>query len=692
MKKLTLLLIVILKFNITTAQWEQTSGPLGGYINCMASEGANVYIGTNQDVYRSTNFGNNWEATNSSFDQSVRSIAVMGSVVFVGTYDEGIIRSMDKGNSWSKVNNGLIYRNSTINSLSRIGTQLFAGTEDGVYFSRDSGRLWLNVTNNLKDSYVMSLFGSGTDIYACGYGGVSRSADSGRTWQFIWDMDLLSPKASLSSFAADSNYLVVGTLGGGLFYSNDFGKSWKVSKSIFWEVSISAIIVKDNSIYASGGYENGAVFVSNNFGQSWNRYELGIINTEVNVFSISGSNIYAGTDGGMYLSTDGSKTWKPINEGLKVQTISSIIPVNNGILTGTYTNGMYQSINNGNSWEQINNGLETKEVLALISDGTNVYCGTDEGMYLSKDQGKTWKSKKSGDPYIWKPFSFAIQDSRIFAGTGQRIIIVSDDKGETWNQYNNEVAFPPNEWSSINAILVEDSVMIAGAGHYGIFTSFDHGMSWINTLKFPNVFGYGVLSFLRVKNRILAASTEGIYVSDNSGYSWKNIGSGIPYNVEVYSLLKLNNGIYAGTDNGVYRSDDQGINWKNVSQGLMDNARVFSLMIKDQFLYAGIYNGSVWRLPLTEVLGVSKIENKMISTIYPNPTSKLLNVVLDHVDDRNFKITLSDIYGKSIISKELSSNQNKLEFQLDMEDYINGVYLLAISSQDYQYCEKIIKQ
>ena len=46
MKKLILLIIIALTANFANAQWQQTNGPYGGNINCIASDGTNIFAGT----------------------------------------------------------------------------------------------------------------------------------------------------------------------------------------------------------------------------------------------------------------------------------------------------------------------------------------------------------------------------------------------------------------------------------------------------------------------------------------------------------------------------------------------------------------------------------------------------------------------------------------------------------------------
>jgi photosystem II stability/assembly factor-like uncharacterized protein len=66
------------------------------------------------------------------------------------------------------------------------------------------------------------------------------------------------------------------------------------------------------------------VLVSTNGCTSWKSSSTGIENLFVNTLANDPNNanlIYAGTDGGAYISTDGGRTWGPINGGLLGATV-----------------------------------------------------------------------------------------------------------------------------------------------------------------------------------------------------------------------------------------------------------------------------------------------------------------------------------------------------------------------------------
>jgi len=175
MKKLILLTIIAISANIVNAQWQQTSGPGGGSILCLTSDGSTIFAGTYKGgVFLSIDSGSNWTAVNNGLTNLyVSSFVISGTNTYAGTRGGGVFLSTNNGSSWTEVNNGLTYL--YVSSFVISGTNIFAGTDanggGGVYLSIDSGSSWAAVNNGLTNFYVKSLTISGTNIFAGTFSG-----------------------------------------------------------------------------------------------------------------------------------------------------------------------------------------------------------------------------------------------------------------------------------------------------------------------------------------------------------------------------------------------------------------------------------------------------------------------------------------------------------------------------------------
>ena len=76
-------------------------------------------------------------------------------------------------------------------------------------------------------------------------------------------------------------------------------------------------------------------------------------------------------------------------------------------------------------------------------------------------------------------------------------------------------------------------------------------------------------------------------------------------------------------------------------------------------------------------------------SIYPNPSSSLINIDLRNVEERVNKITLYDIMGKTIKSMEIYKNDL---YVLDLNNLSSGLYHLGLSTKEHKVTKQIIKE
>ncbi len=76
----------------------------------------------------------------------------------------------------------------------------------------------------------------------------------------------------------------------------------------------------------------------------------------VRCFAVSGSNVFAGTYGGVFLSTNNGASWTA--DGLTQKMVYSLLVNGTNIFAGTVNGGgIFLSTNNGNSWTTVNSGI-----------------------------------------------------------------------------------------------------------------------------------------------------------------------------------------------------------------------------------------------------------------------------------------------------------------------------------------------
>ncbi|MDD1475237.1 hypothetical protein MEO41_28820, partial [Dolichospermum sp. ST_sed4] len=102
-------LFAFITLSDTNAQWLQTDGPNAGEkIRCMIVKDSVIFSGTyNNGLYKSTDFGSTWSNINTGFPvYDVFSLAVNDSIIFAGT-NNGVLYSKDTGISWNNASIGI---------------------------------------------------------------------------------------------------------------------------------------------------------------------------------------------------------------------------------------------------------------------------------------------------------------------------------------------------------------------------------------------------------------------------------------------------------------------------------------------------------------------------------------------------------------------------------------------------------
>jgi len=119
---------IVLLCPIGSAQWMQTNGPTGGNVDSFAISGTNLFAGTCNGVFLSTNNGTNWTQSG-LVGQSISCLSIGDTNLYAGSdeSDGGLFSSTDNGSHWSHT--GLMLRVTSVESVPNEsgGTNLFAG-------------------------------------------------------------------------------------------------------------------------------------------------------------------------------------------------------------------------------------------------------------------------------------------------------------------------------------------------------------------------------------------------------------------------------------------------------------------------------------------------------------------------------------------------------------------------------------
>jgi photosystem II stability/assembly factor-like uncharacterized protein len=361
-------------------------------------------------------------------------------------------------------------------------------------------------------------------------------------------------------------------------------------------------------------------------------------NQYVYILGSSSGNIFAGTGGGIFRTTDDGSNWMSLTNGVSDNNwVYSMATSDSNIFAGTDFSGLYLSTNYGNTWAELNGGL-INHVNALKIDSMNIYAGTGGGIYRSTNLGQTWSSHLLDS--IW-----------------------------------------------VYSILAEDNRLWVGSGH-GVFFSKNSGMSWVQINNGdPNS---TVFSFVKYGTNIFAGTANGIYVIPIDSTSWTKI-SNLTF---VFSILAINNNLYAGTGHGIFLSSDNGLNWTEVDTG-MTNKDVNTLILVGDYLYAGTWGSGVWKRPLDEITSVEAVQSKLntykLFQNYPNPFNPSTTISFSIPKSGLVKLIIYDVLGKKIktlLNEIKTPGSYKTEF--NAEELSSGIYFYKIQAGDFTETKKLI--
>ncbi len=220
--------------------------------------------------------------------------------------------------------------------------------------------------------------------------------------------------------------------------------------------------------------------------------------------------LYIATAIGLFIVTQTTGDWEIVRHTLKEKKLTSVAVTEGVIIAGT-KDGIWRSSDNGKSWHESNGGLSIRHTRWIASSPhapMTFLVGTEPaGIFVSKDSGKTWRSRpevgKLRDAHNWflpyspeagcvRGFAIAKPDNsrgRMYAAVEVGGVLISDDRGNTWNlaegsdgspDYNRELGSMIHP--DVHSITVHptSSDLVTSATGRGLFRSADGGRNWKN--------------------------------------------------------------------------------------------------------------------------------------------------------------------------------------------------------------------
>lgn len=368
------------------------------------------------------------------------------------------------------------------------------------------------------------------------------------------------------------NLFYFGATGGGVWKTEDGGRSWENISDGFFGGSIGSIAVAQsdpNVIYVGGGektvrgnvsYGYG-VWKSVDAGKTWkslgleksrhvSRIRIDPNNADVAYAAVMGNLFADDSNRGVYKTTDGGKTWKKVlYANPSAGAVDLIIDPNNSrvlyastwkirrtpysLSSGGEGSALYKSIDYGETWENIseNKGLpkgtwgivgvtvspqNSERVWALIENEKG-------GLFRSDDAGKSWQ--KTNDERSLRQRAWYY--TRLYADTEDEDVVYvvnvnyhkSKDGGKTFKSANAPHGDHHDLWidpsNSKRMIIGDDG---------GAQVSYDGGETWSTYHNQPTAQFYRVTTDNHFPYRIYAAQQDNSTIRISHRTAGRSIG------------------------------------------------------------------------------------------------------------------------------------------------------------------------
>ena len=524
-------------------------------------------------MLRSTDGGDSWTNINggfSSFTGGNRDIyidpATAGSAatttVLVAN-GGGVLRTTNSGASWTIALTGNAH---SIVSLPNQPATLFTGivsatpSLSGLYRSTDRGATWTQVSSGTIDLSTGGRFQLAVS-----------PADPTKVWMLAGGKD--SKLLALVRWDETTQQMVRLSASG-----VDVGARGSFGGQATYDLVIGVDPVNAGIVYAGGvrmyrSADGGATFaqMAGEIHCDWHYLAIDLADPK---------RLYAGTDGGIFISRDGGNNWVSRNNGLAISMIYPGIsqhPTDRWQITaGLQDNGTI--VSNGTSiWRGLTGGdggytainPATPSVIWTEAQwtpnvGPSIFrsgasrisgiVGTDRGLFIP--------------PLVMDP----VTPSKLYFAT-HRLYRTTND-GASWAPISTDLTKGTGSIYSVAVAPTDTMTIYVSTSDGNVQVSRDHGATFTLSTGLPvRALTRIVVDATNANRALVVASGTGtghVYLTVDAGVTWSNVSVNLP-DVPASAAVMVDDGpnhFFVGNDLGVYETTDAGATWARSPAGL----------------------------------------------------------------------------------------------------------------------------
>ena len=566
----------------------------------------------------------------------------------------GIYKSTDAGNSWTKVStpsSGF----PTGKGVGRIGLAAFDATT--IYavhdnqFRRTKSEIPDNTSTSLKkddfksmsEETFLKLDNEKLNAFLK-TNGFQEKYRAENVKQMV-ESGTVAPK-DLSKYLDNANSLLFDTpvIGAEVYKSEDGGVSWQKMNEkyiddlyysygyYFGEIRVSPL--NKDKIYLGGV----PLIKSEDGGKTYSSISAENVHSDHQALwlnPINPKHIINGNDGGLNMTYDDGKHWSKLNSTSVGQFYAINVDNRNPyyVYGGLQDNGVWMGPHNApqnsgwhqtghNPWKSILGG-DGMQVQIDSRDPNIVYTGFQFGNYYRINTAEeTRKYIQPKHELGQNPYRFNWQTPILLSAHNQDILYLGSNvlhrslnQGDDWETISDDltrggkvgnVAY--GTITTISESVFKFGLLYTGSDDGLIQMSKNGGGSWENiSEQLPkNLWVSRIVASKHKKERVYACLngyrwddfTPYVYISEDYGKTWENIGLDIPMaavNVIVEDP-ENENLLFVGSDNGLYVSFDKGNSWELFQNGI-PNVAIHDLVIQPQarHLLVGTHGRSIYK-------------------------------------------------------------------------------------------------
>ena len=657
---------------LASLSWRNVGPFRGGRANAVAgipSQPLTYFAGyTGGGVWRTDDAGLNWRNISDGFFRtgSIGAIAVAPSdpnVLYVGsgefavrgqssTYGDGMYRSTDQGRTWSHIGLAASKQIAAVRVhptnpdyayVAVLGDRWKGSPDRGIYRTTDGGKSWtlllkgMNATSGAVDLSMdptnpRILYAAFWDhqrtpwkVRSGGEGsGLWKSTDAGETWTRLSEgLPSLMGKIGVAVSPAnpDRLYAIIEADKGGLYRSDDAGKSWRlmtgdrlIQTRSWYYMNITADPKNPDVVWVMNApvlrsIDGGRTFQTVS-AQHGDNHQLWINPTDPRY-------LINANDGGASISLDGGKSWSTQDNQPTAQfyhvAVDDAFPYklyggqqdNSSVIIKSRTDGGSIDVRD---WDA-GPGCESANMGVSAKNPRYVYGGCYQGIIEERDAETglvraimPWPEMNLTEPtdktkyrYNWTaPIEVSQHDDKVVYHGGN-VLFRTTDRGQHWSPISGDLTKNDKSrqgWGGgpitnegaggevyATIVVIEESSHDAKTLYVGtddglIQRTRDGGASWTNVT--PAAWGDGLVNEIAVsphepgtvfvsfrKDRV-GDYTPHLFMSTDYGTTWTRLVNGLRDGepVRVVREDPTRKGLlYAGTETGVYVSYDRGAQW-----------------------------------------------------------------------------------------------------------------------------------